>query len=832
MNNNKTDSLLIMKPYAYENKEKKPGGAFYEALMEELCFHYDENEKYRKFCGNKKFNPHEFQGELADIPSVQVSVFKNLSAELVSVPKEQIKLTLQSSATSGVPSSVLVDKITSKRQAKAMVHVISDFIGNNRKPFLIMDVDPATGFHELLGARFAAVSGYLNFASKVGYFLKVNDEKKYYFDIKGIETYVQELREDEPAVVFGFTYILYSEIIAPLISRRLQFKLPKGSKVLHIGGWKKLEDSKISKEEFNQKAAELFDLETTDIIDVYGFTEQMGLNYPDCTCGCKHASIYSEVVVRDVITKEVLPIGKEGLLEFISPIPHSYPGNVVLTDDIGMIEEEKGTCGRAGTRFRILGRLKRAEVRGCGDILSTKLTFAEAVNYRKNDTLQSQYRVEYFSDMYSIIQLSPEESLKKITESLLDKLVWLRNQPIDALIGLISQVANKWSVTNSNLFNAKELQVKGLGFLAAWCKPEHLNTIVTEGLNGNRMYVDTFLPVSPDSVQYRKAASRGLVCHWLAGNVQVLGMFVLIESILTKNVNLLKLSSRDNGVFASLLSSFQGEVYTTHGGYTITGDDLLKTLAIVYFEHSEHQLGKYMSRSANVRVAWGGREAVTTVANYPARYDCENIIMGPKLSFAVVGNESLADEHKVQKLARRLAVDASVFDQTGCASVHNVFVERNGLITPEEFARYLAEGMKKVAVQIPKEHESAEQIAAIHSIRGIYDFKGTVYGDADTIWSVLYSDDCELCKPVYSRVVFVHPVDHISDTLQFINEDIQTIALAAEGEKAINYASCAAERGALRFPVCGRMLNFDSPWDGIYLTDRLVKWVTLGGPVV
>lgn len=29
----------------------------------------------------------------------------------------------------------------------------------------------------------------------------------------------------------------------------------------------------------------------------------------------------------------------------------------------------------------------------------------------------------------------------------------------------------------------------------------------------------------------------------------------------------------------------------------------------------------------------------------------------------------------------------------------------------------------------------------------------------------------------------------------------------------------------------GRMLNFEMPWDGIILIDRLVKWHTLAGPM-
>ena len=126
---------------------------------------------------------------------------------------------------------------------------------------------------------------------------------------------------------------------------------------------------------------------------------------------------------------------------------------------------------------------------------------------------------------------------------------------------------------------------------------------------------------------------------------------------------------------------------------------------------------------------------------------------------------------------------------------------------------------------------SAEEFAAVHSARGIYDFKGVVYGDDDSIWTVLYSETPELNKPVYSRVVFVHPVNHINDSVEFVNDDIQTIGLAAEAEKASIFATLAAEKGAVRFPVCGKMLNFESPWDGMYIMDRMVKWNTFGSAV-
>ena len=826
-----TEDLIQKQPFNYSNSDKEVNGDFYLSLMEELCFHYDNNKLYQRFCNNKGFNPHSFNGDISEIPPVSVSVFKELGKELSSVSEKDIKLTLQSSATSGIPSSVLIDKITSKRQAKTMAKVIGDYIGKTRKPFLIMDVDPRTGFRNLLGARYAAVSGYLNFASHVGYFLKINDKHQYYFDTEGIREYINNLSKDEPAIVFGFTYILYSEVIVPNLKNNNHFNLPKGSKVIHIGGWKKLENEKVSKEIFNQSTAELFGIDPSDIIDIYGFTEQMGLNYPDCKCGCKHVPLYSDVIVRDPVTKKILPNGQVGQLEFITPIPHSYPGNVVLTDDIGVIENGECSENRSGKRFRIIGRLKKAEVRGCGDILSSKLKFTEKKTTNEGDIAAKDFLdIQSFSGDEIPSGLSSEETLGHIINDLKKRISWIREQPIDALIGLIAKVAKKWNDPNNP--EMLELRERGMGFISEWCSAEHLNYIATTGLRGNRMHIAEFIPFANSSIQSIKAISKGLVCHWLAGNVQVLGMFALVESILTKNVNLLKVSSRDNGVFKLMLLAFKDEEFTTHGGYTIRGNDLLKTISLVYYKHSNESLGKLMSASANARIAWGGRESIETICKYPSMIDCEDIIMGPKLSFAVVSKEYLQDERKVKKIARKIAVDASVFDQTGCASAHNVFIENGGNISPKQFSEYLAEGMKKVALQIPKMSMSTEQISAIHSVRGIYDFKGEVFGDEDSIWTVLYDEDFKLNNPIYSRVVFTHPVNDINDCVAFVDDNIQTIGLAASGQKALTFANKAANAGAMRFPDCGKMLNFDSPWDGMFIMDRLVRWITVGGPLV
>ena len=816
----KTDELLELGPY---DGSKEADDLFMQALQEEVIFHYENNEMYKRFCERKGFDPYK-PFTIEDIPPVSVSVFKELGFKLNSVPKEDLTLALQSSATSGIPSTIVVDKETAKRQAKAMIKVIGEFIGKERKPFLIMDIDPRSSYKKLLGARFAAVTGYLRFANKTGYFLKADENNVSYFDVEGIQEYVRALETDKPVVVFGFTYILYQHVLQSIEKAGVKIQLPKGSKIIHIGGWKKLESEKISKDLFNDRLSKCFGINPTDVIDIYGFTEQMGLNYPDCECGWKHTSSFVRVLVRDTVTREILPPGKEGLLEFITPVPHSYPGNAVLTDDLGIIDADSCMQGRAGTRFKIVGRMKKAEVRGCGDILSQKLTFQKKT---EGDGKTEDNKLGIYLHQHPV---TSEESLTQMCEiitSLKAQQEWLNNQPVDAIIGLIGEVAKKWA-SDPKLLRIKD---RGLLFLSSWCDEKHLRSITNVGLRGNTGYMDQFLPFPDSDKHYMKANARGLVCHWLAGNVQILGMFALVQSVISKNVNLLKVSSRDDGVFTDILNEFKGVSYTSESGHTITGDDLLKTISVVYFSRHAGNLGEEMSKQADVRIAWGGRESVETVSGYPARYDAETVIFGPKLSYSVIAKEELSSVQEAKKLARKVSVDVSVFDQTGCASPHNLYIEEGGEVSPEEFSNILGDSMSKTELQIPKPLMSPEQVSQIHSIRGVYDFKGTVNGSETMSWTILLDDLDEIDKPVYSRVLFVHKVKNIMDSLKYIDENTQTIGIAAPREKALKFATEATRKGVMRLPFIGRMLNFEMPWDGIFLFDRLVKWNTYGGPL-
>lgn len=361
------DQLLSEDPFLLEADKKD--SLFMSAMNESFNHHINNNELFRNYCENQNFSIDSDCDDLHKFPYLPVNIFK--TQKLSSIPEDTIKSTLNSSATSGTPSTIVLDAITSKRQTVASAKVMSNFLGIHRRPFMILDEDPSKNNSNEISARSAATRGFLIQSSDSNYFLReINNELS--LDIKSFGNVLNDYIDDSKEIcIFGFTYILYHNVVKTLKRKDIKFKLPDNSKICHIGGWKKLESEKVSKEQFLNDVSNSFGVNEKSILDFYGFTEQMGLIYANSGSFPKIVSSYSEIIIRDFNSLEPVVDGEEGLIQILTPLPHSYPGISVLTEDVGKIVGRGiDRTGRIGTQFEIIGRAKEAEVRGCGDIMA------------------------------------------------------------------------------------------------------------------------------------------------------------------------------------------------------------------------------------------------------------------------------------------------------------------------------------------------------------------------------------------------------------------------------------------------------------------------------
>ena len=141
------------------------------------------------------------------------------------------------------------------------------------------------------------------------------------------------------------------------------------TKIIHFGGWKKLQSKSVTKKIFIKKILERFNIKLSNILDIYGFSEQLGTVYISRgTNGCSINS-YSHVLIRDPKTLNVVRDGEIGFMQFLSILPISYPGFSILNDDIGYISSRRIVKNIEKIEFKIQSRLDRLEPRGCGDTL-------------------------------------------------------------------------------------------------------------------------------------------------------------------------------------------------------------------------------------------------------------------------------------------------------------------------------------------------------------------------------------------------------------------------------------------------------------------------------
>lgn len=358
------EELLEIQPYSLNKEQKKR--ILTQRLVELTQLHREHCSEYAQILDSISFDENKIQN-YEEIPFLPVRLFKELS--LKSVLDEDIVKTMTSSGTSGqAVSKIYLDTRTSSNQQKAMVKIVNEFTGSSRMPMIILDCPSVVKNRAMFSARGAGILGFSIFGAKKIYAL--DDEMK--LDVDGLKEFLEKYN-GQRIFMFGFTFMIWQHFykeLERLKKEGVTFDL-SNAVLIHGGGWKKLVSEAVSPEEFHQRLKNVCGLD--HIHDYYGMVEQTGCIYMQCECGHLHASIFSDVIMRRPEDFNVCDIGEKGIIQVVSTIPESYPGHSLITEDEGvLLGEDDCPCGRKGKYFKIYGRLKNAEIRGCSDTYAAK----------------------------------------------------------------------------------------------------------------------------------------------------------------------------------------------------------------------------------------------------------------------------------------------------------------------------------------------------------------------------------------------------------------------------------------------------------------------------
>jgi phenylacetate-coenzyme A ligase PaaK-like adenylate-forming protein len=276
---------------------------------------------------------------------IHTSLFKKINFK----SGDSIKnYTYTSSGTSGEKSSINFDRKDAINQQKYLINTLKEFTSISKRAIFI---DTASGTEGQFNARRAASRGFSLLAKKRTTLpSSIDDAYKLFLDLT--KKYPQ-------IILFGFTFEIYT-LIQKLIKANFPPIIESNFLIIHGGGWKKLEKSKT----FIEQLRKIFNNSIS--LNYYGMVEQLGLVYPMCKEGFYHCPKGSDIIIRDE-NGNVCLNGQKGLIQSISPLPISYPGHSLLTEDVGIFYQSTCKCGLNSKRFKVLGRLKTLKAKGCSD---------------------------------------------------------------------------------------------------------------------------------------------------------------------------------------------------------------------------------------------------------------------------------------------------------------------------------------------------------------------------------------------------------------------------------------------------------------------------------
>jgi hypothetical protein len=350
------EELLKTTPFSMEDEAKR---AYYARSLSALTLHhYERCPEYRRIADLLGYRLGD-ELEMEEVPFIPVRLFKEY--ELRSVERSAVIKTMTSSGTTGqAVSKIYLDRITAANQTKVLVKIVSSFIGGQRLPLLIVDSPAVIKDRALFSARGAGILGFSMLGHDPTYLLDEN----YKIDFARLDAFLEKHR-GRKILLFGFTFVIWEHFCQALLREGRQLQM--NGVLIHGGGWKKLASLAVDNSTFKRVIAESSGI--ASVCNYYGMVEQTGSIFMECEQGVLHASIYSDVIVRDPVSFASLGVGHSGLLQLVSLLPTSYPGHSILTEDMGeILGVDDCPCGRKGKYFRVLGRAKNAELRGCSDV--------------------------------------------------------------------------------------------------------------------------------------------------------------------------------------------------------------------------------------------------------------------------------------------------------------------------------------------------------------------------------------------------------------------------------------------------------------------------------
>lgn len=314
----------------------------------------------------------------------------------------------------------------------------------------------------------------------------------------------------------------------------------------------------------------------------------------------------------------------------------------------------------------------------------------------------------------------------------------------------------------------------------------------------------------------------GILAHITAGNVFVSAIDSLICGIITKNLNIVKSSSKVGNLFGILwLESLRKAEREMNMEGAISDN-------IAIFSYKSEELIEYFNNYTDGLVVWG---SYNTIKYFSSNYDPRKrlIIYGPKYSISVIDSYSLTENLNNDDFYNKLAWDICLWEQRACSSVQTIYIV--GKSNPSDlkiFATNLSRNIENFQIEQAElsfdeyvEIFKYEEIMMANEILGYGKYFNKVYLDYDKY---------DLFIGPLNRFVAIKNTNSLDELIKLISpysDILQSCSLLVKDKEKFVFQ--LAKCGITRFVEIGKIgfSEIFAPHEGEYILRKFSKFISI-----
>jgi hypothetical protein len=365
-------------------------------------------------------------------------------------------------------------------------------------------------------------------------------------------------------------------------------------------------------------------------------------------------------------------------------------------------------------------------------------------------------------------------------------------------------------ISNHLIRNPEVRKFPDVATFAFFCRRANVNSLKREHQNSNVFRL-----------------GRGVVFHITPGNVPVNFAYSLFIGLITGNINIVKVPSKNFEQVNIILTSIREVLKLKNYKSTFSN-----RLFVVKYDR-DNDITKYFSNLCDVRIIWGGDDTINEIRKSVLPPKSNEITFSDRYSIAVINaKEYISLENKI-KLAQDFYNDTYLFDQNACTSPQAIYWIGN----KSEVVKAQIIFWDLIQQVLNDKKYDLQPIVSIDKLTTFYS-QAINYGNVlkeqqvcNDIFRIKNSSinngiETYKCSSGYFNEFIIQSLDEI---IPVIIRKYQTLSFfGISNDELDNWSRKHRPIGIDRIVPIGRTMDFSLVWDGFDLVNYLSRQISIG----